>query len=383
MKKIIFVFIAAAVLSSVSTGQKSAVFDSLIYSGIDQIYSLRFEEARTTFKSLNKNYPNHPSGKFFDAMITWWKILLDMNNTEFDDEFYDKLEEVIDMCDDILDEDPENLDAIFFKGGALGFRGRLKAIRRDWLDAALDGKDALPLVHRANDIDPDMIDLKLGFGIYNYYAVVIPEEYPFIKPLLFFLPEGNKEDGLKQIQAVADSGKYAKYEAQYFLLTSYYNFEDDYRKSLVYSERLFNKFPQNPRFHRLLGRNLIKLNRYEQADSLWRIVVERCENCWRGYINKVKREALYYIADQHKRKNEIDSAIIKYAEVEKLSEEIDYVDANESGFLINAVLYQGMLYDKKGLRNKAIKKYEKVLDLDDYRESHEKAERYLKKPYSF
>ena len=37
------------------------------------------------------------------------------------------------QCDKLLDVDEKNVDALFFKGGAIGFRGRLRAIRESWL----------------------------------------------------------------------------------------------------------------------------------------------------------------------------------------------------------------------------------------------------------
>ena len=115
---------------------------------------MKFGEAEKTFSKVQKDFPKHPAGKFFDAMIVWWKIMIDQDNEEYDEMFEDKLENVIDFCDDLLDENEKNVDAIFFKGGSLGFRGRLYSIRQKWFDAALDGKEALPLVYEAYEIDP-------------------------------------------------------------------------------------------------------------------------------------------------------------------------------------------------------------------------------------
>jgi TolA-binding protein len=44
--------------------------DSLVKAGIDQIYGIQFEKAENTFDIVIKEYPTHPSGKFFKAMIT-------------------------------------------------------------------------------------------------------------------------------------------------------------------------------------------------------------------------------------------------------------------------------------------------------------------------
>ena len=90
-------------------------YDSLVKAGINQIYSIKFTEAEKTFQLLQKDYPKHPAGKFFFAMIDWWRIILSEENEEQDERFYEKIEETVDFCDAILDNDPKNVDALFFK----------------------------------------------------------------------------------------------------------------------------------------------------------------------------------------------------------------------------------------------------------------------------
>jgi tetratricopeptide (TPR) repeat protein len=354
-------------------------FDSLVTTCIDQIYSIEFEQAQQTIQVLNEHYPNHPAAKFFDAMVVWWRILLDLSNEEFDDLFFDKLEGVIDFCDEILDDHPDNVDALFFKGGALGFRGRLYGIRRDWFDAAVDGKDALPLVYRAYEIDSTNIDVKLGLGIYDYYASVIPQHYPMVEPLMFFFPKGDKQRGIDQLNYVAENGKYARIESIYFLATLYYNFEENYQISQQYTERLVEMFPGNPRFHRMLGRVLYRRKYTDSSAAVFKEILDRAENNIPGYNDQAKRESSYYVGLHHKNKSETDSARYYLEMCYNLCLKLDRDE--ESGFLINTALYLGQLYDKLGLRQKAVTKYEEVLDYRERGMSHKLAEQYLERPY--
>ena len=153
MKKA-FVFLLV-MLSCSALPAKSSTFisaqtivDSTISQGIKQIYNIQFSDAEKTFKSLIADYPQKPQGRFFLAMIDWWKILVDPDNESYDDIFYQKLEDVIYQCDDILNKKPDDTEALFFKRGAIGFRGRLRAYRDSWLKAADDGRQALPIVER-------------------------------------------------------------------------------------------------------------------------------------------------------------------------------------------------------------------------------------------
>ena len=378
MKKFLFITLVLLFINKDYLAQDQK-FDSLITAGVEQIYSIQFDEARSTFAIVKRDYPQHPAGNFFDAMITWWQILLNLDNEEYDDLFEDQLELVIDQCDDILDNNPKDIDAYFFKGGSLGFRGRLSAIRGDWFDAAADGKDALPLVFTAYELDSTNVDVKLGFGIYDYFADVIPEKFPMVKPLMLLFPEGDKKKGIKELQTVAQRGKYAKYEAQYFLMTLNYTFERNDKECLKYAKMLSNKFPDNPRFQSFLGRINVRMNNLPTAVEIFKDVLDKANKNLVGYNDKIKREALYYIGLNYMRSDSLDMATKYFKECENISRKVD--DDEESGFLINTVLYLGEIHDLKGERDKAIKNYEEVLDFREFGNSHDRAEEYMENPY--
>lgn len=365
---IIFVLISSAVNSQ-------SRFDSLITAGINQIYNIKFEDAQKTFSAVKTGYPDHPSGYFFDAMILWWKILLEPENEDYDEPFEDKLEYVIDLCDDILDDSPDNIDALFFKGGSLGFRGRLYAFRQNWFDAALDGKDALPIVYQAYNAAPANPDIQLGFGIYNYYAAVVPVKYPFVKPFMIFFPEGDKEKGLEQLKYVSEHGKYARIESVYFLATSYYGFENDYKKAFEYTSMLTDMYPDNPKFMSLKGRIWIKRNNYKKSSVVFREIFDKCMQGLEGFNKSSLRESSYYVGAQFEREGLLDSAMYYFEICESVSKEID--EDEESGFLINAALYLAKIDRSQGRLASAKRRYEEVLDYREYKDSHSKAERGL------
>ncbi|MCB0750480.1 MAG: tetratricopeptide repeat protein [Ignavibacteriae bacterium] len=372
--KYIFLLI---IFSTQLTAQVSE-FDSLVNKGIYDIYNIKFIEAEKTFLELDNKYPKHPAGKFFNAMIIWWKIMLDQNDEQYDELFEKKLEGVIDFCDDLLDENDENVDAIFFKGGSLGFRGRLYSIRKEWFDAALDGKDALPLVYEAYEIDPKNEVVKLGFGIYNYYAEEIPEKYQFIKRAMIFFPSGDKKKGIEQLTAAAEKSKYAKIESQFFLMTLYYQFENDYNKALVYAEQLHNQFPDNPIFQKYVGRIFVKKGNYENASVIFSDIKNKCISSLPGYNNMLLRESTYYLGVNYMQKNKIDLAEKSFAKCYELSQKLDEDKEEESGFMVNAILYLGRISNQTGEKEKAKKYFNQVLEIRDYNNSHNKAKNSLK-----
>lgn len=353
-------------------------YDSTVTTGIKQIYNIKFTEAEKTFRSLIADYPDKPSGRFFLAMVDWWKILINPDNESLDDIFFQKLEDVIYQCDEILEKNPDDVDALFFKGGAIGFRGRLRAYRESWIKAADDGREALPIVEHAYKVDPNNLDVQLGFGIYNYYASVIPNEYPLIKPLMIFFPDGDKQKGIEQLTNTASNGKYAKYEARYFLMTLYYTYEKNPYKAEEYAKQLTNDFPDNPVFERWYGRVAAKKGNYTQADSIFRNVWNKSELNLAGYnSSKAKREASYYIAYQYKVNANYDSALVYFQKCEELSRKVDIDE--ESGFLVYSILYQAQINDTLGKKEKAIEQYESLLEMRDYGNAHAIAENNLER----
>ena len=198
MNTVFRTFFCFILFTSVSFSQwiTTADFDSQAQRGINAVYNLEFEKAEIEFSTLQKNYPSHPAGKFFLGMIDWWRILMDIDNESNDDKFLKEMDGVIDLCDSLLDVNENDISALFFKGGSLGFQGRLRANRNSWVKAANDGRRALPIVQRAYKIAPDNYDILLGIGIYNYYASTIPEKYPIVKPVMVFFPTGDKKKGI-------------------------------------------------------------------------------------------------------------------------------------------------------------------------------------------
>jgi tetratricopeptide (TPR) repeat protein len=374
MIKVLFI----SLLISISSFAQNSDFDSRVNDGIKQIYNIKFAEAEKTFRSVMADYPEHPSGRFFLAMIDWWKILLDSDNESYDEIFFQKLEDVIYQCDQLLDKNPKDVDALFFKGGSIGFRGRLRAFRESWLKAADDGREALPIVEEAASLDPNNMDVQLGFGIYNYYADVIPSEFPMIKPLMIFFPDGDKEKGIQQLKNTAFNGKFAKYEARYFLMTLYYRYENNSIIADDYAKLLQEDFPDNPVFEKWRGRIAVKRGDYYLADSIFRSVLFKADKNYFGYNRPNSlREAAYYVGNNFKNSGQLDSAKIYLERCITESKKIDE-EGEESGFQVNAVLFLAQMAESLNKKDEAINLYEELLEMREYGRSHSTAESSLK-----
>ncbi|MEX0602410.1 MAG: tetratricopeptide repeat protein, partial [Bacteroidota bacterium] len=297
LTKVLVPALLVAILAGESPGQwiDDPAIDVTVRRGIDHVYNLEFYDAGIAFDSVIRARPDHPAGHFFRAMIQWWRILTNFDDRSQDTRFLSLLDQVIALCDERLKKDPDDLTALFFKGGSLGFRGRLRANRGSWVLAAKDGIAALPIVQRAYRLDPGNFDILLGIGIYNYYADVIPAQYPIVKPFMVFFPSGDRKTGFDQLRQASEHARYAHIEASYFLMQSAYLYEKDFTIAHELAARLHSRFPGNPLFHRYLGRSLVSLGKWGEAFRVFQ-EIERCFGERRiGYDAFDGREAYFYL----------------------------------------------------------------------------------------
>lgn len=350
-----------------------------IQRGIDYIYNLEFDKADTVFADVVRWNPDHPIGYFFQAMTQWWRILTNFDDESQDKKFYEMLDKIMNMCEERIDKNPNDVTALFFDGGAVGFRGRLRANRSKWVGAANDGMVALPIVRKAFELDPKNYDVLLGIGIYNYYAAVIPDKYPFVKPFMLFFPGGDRKKGLEQLEEVWQHAKYARVESGYFLLQNYFQYEKDFPKALALATELNKKYPQNPVFHRYLGRCYISLGRLGEANDVFEEIRKRFKKKQTGYDTYDGREAYYYLGKYEFLTGKIDPAMRDLFTSDSLSRIVDKDGA--SGFMSLTNLMIGMIYDMQNIRSAAVEQYEKVLDMKDFENSRIDAEKFLKQPY--
>ncbi len=352
--------------------------DSLVLLGADYVYNLEFDKASAQFKLVQQKYPLHPAGYFLDSMIEWWKIALNQDDKSSDNLFFNKIDKVIQVCDNILDTNAYDINALFFKGGAIGYRARLRTMRDDWFQAIQDAKEALDILRRCQQLAPFNHDIMLGTGLYNYFSVKFPEEYPIIKPLMLFLPNGDKRLGLFQLRAAARNARYAAVEAKVALLQIYYSFENDNYEALQIAQELSEKYPNNSYFLRYLGRVQVRLGMILDYENTWKSVMNKVSENQASYSNSVAREATYYIGLALLYRQEYNNSL-KY--FQKSLEGTKIIDKKPTGFLSYTLIKIGNNYDAMGNRNEAIKYYKSAFDLPDFNDSKKIAKRFLETPY--
>ncbi|NUQ80473.1 MAG: hypothetical protein HUU10_02585 [Bacteroidetes bacterium] len=230
-----------------------------LQTGADLIYQTRFNEARQIFQTYQKNHPDQPEGYFMESMVFWWKVLLSRQTGEWDQTFLDEMDQTIAQLERLMELNPDKEASIrFYLAGCYGFKARLAAQKEEWIEAATNGLHAYPILTDLLQSTP-FPDARLGTGIFLYYASWVPERFPFLSRFLFFLPPADRERGLSDLTIAAREGTLTQFEASYFLLQIYMDWQPDPKKALILSDSLFRRFPSNPLFHQqhaiTLGKN--------------------------------------------------------------------------------------------------------------------------------
>lgn len=376
--KIILRIITAVILinffGEIAAAQSS---DEIIKKGIDYIYHIKFDSSEAVFTELIKSEPSNPAGYFFMAMVDWWRINLNKENDSLDERFFIKTERVIEVADEKLDKNEYDDVAMFYKGGALGYRGLVRSLRESWLKAAEDGKEALNLLQKAYDINKNNKDVIFGIGMYNYFAEYVPDAYPVVKPLMIIFPKGDKIKGMNQIKETSVDSKYTKTEALYVLTYLNLVYEKNYPEAEKYAIILNKEYPENPIFEKYLYNSYIGQGKWDPAIEGWKKIIEKIDSNTAGYDNLyLKREANYYTAVCLSRLNKLSEAEVYLKNAENITKIID--SENETAFTAFIYLLSGMYNDLKGNKATADVYYDKVLSMKNFQNSHAEAEKFKK-----
>jgi tetratricopeptide (TPR) repeat protein len=190
-------------------------------------------------------------------------------------------------------------------------------------------------------------------------------------------PSGSKARGLAALHRTFREGSYLQAESAYFLLQIYYLYERDYTKSMQFIGWLRENYPDNAFFHAMEGRIYARFGRWDESADVFNAVMRRYAQDDTGYNNAIAEQALYYLGRNEQLQRNYGQALALFYRLEQIAES----RPQQSAFQTLGRLRQGMSHDARGERDKALRRYREVLRLDDFAGSHDRARRYIDRPY--
>lgn len=348
-----------------------------VTNAVNNMYNFKFRDAEREFHYFKYKYPTHPLPYFLLGLSQWWKMVPDVEHINYDNTFHAYMDSALYFAERRYEINEENVEAKFFLAAAYAFKGRLYSERKSWRKAASMSKKALDYLDiedkTDNNFGPEFL---FGDALYNYYVEWVPENYPLLRPLLAFFPDGDKDLGLDQLKEVAGNAFYTRTEAQYFLMRILLLDENDPRKALQISEYLHETFPDNPYFHRYYARLLYANGNMYDARVVSENLLTKLDSGMTGYEPISGRYAAFFLGQINERYKEYDKAKHYYERVLEFGKEID---ATESGYYLYALLQLAKIYEDEGDTRMA-KKYLRQVKKNGKRShpAHEQAREYLK-----
>ncbi len=327
---------------------------------LNDMYNFKFEEAEKQMHWFKKKYAWHPLPYFLLGLNEWWKIEPNPKVTIYDEKFLSYMDSAILIAENLHEKYPEyRIEAAFFMAAAYGFKGRLYADedRKNWRKAASAGKSALDYLEeckKKNDLSPELL---FGDALFNYFSVWVPENYPALKPILWFFPKGDKKLGLAQLKEVSYNAFYTRTEAMIWLMRICNSYENDQNRAFQLSEYLHQTYPDNPYFHRYYARMLYARGVHPDMEVECHRILQRIDSGRFGYEATSGRYAAFFLGQWYGALRKLDDAKKYYELAVKYAEQID---ATESGYYLFSMIELGEIAQKQGRKDDAKKYFKEV-----------------------
>ena len=322
-------------------------------------YNMEYDASLASMKEWQQEYPEHPLWDFWPILKKWWDVVADLEQEDYDDEFFEFIDQALEASDHYSNLHPDNIDSKIINAAAYGFMTRLHSNRHNWIRSVRYARRAMGYLKEIEEVHPDLPDVEFGNGMYYYFSAFLQDEFPAVRVIGWALPDGDREKGLKLLDFVAEEGVILGPESQYFLGHIYLHYEKSYRDAFPYLEKMAEAFPQNALYTRLLIRTHFRNRNYAEASALLEQALNEQNFVHSSHIEKATQEELHYMSGRiklHERKYE--------AAVDDLEKSQYYSDQLTSEqkrhFQVRAGYYLGEAYLRLNDRGKARDQFSKI-----------------------
>jgi hypothetical protein len=326
----------------------STVIQMEAAQAMNDLYDFKFEKAEQQMRWFKQKYSWHPLPYFMLGLSQWWKIMPNTKDMQYDDLFLAYMDSTLAVAGNLYKKHPEyKIEAAFFLAAAHGFKGRLYSDeeRKNWRKAAVEGKAALnylEVCRTKEDLSPELL---FGDALYNYFSVWVPENYPALKPLLWFFRKGDKALGLKQLKEVSYNAFYTRTEAMVWLMRILNSYENDQVRAFQIAEYLFQTYPNNAYFHRYYARMLYSRGMYPQLEVESKRILNLIDSAKFGYEATSGRYAAFFLGQMYDFQGKDELSKEYYMLSTKYAEQ---VGATESGYYLYSLIALGEINQRQG-----------------------------------
>ncbi len=233
------------------------------------MYGCDFTRARQYFAQAQARHPEHPVTPLLNALTLFWQHMpfADFEGTAFKQHVL-WLEKTITAAQKMLDNNPEDVEGVFFMLTARGLLMQHYNDRGEAMQAVGEAKRLYGLIKHAFELRLQNVELNLMTGLYSYYREYFPERYAVYRPFVVFFRSGSKKEGLAQLETCTQKAIFTANEAAGYLSHIYLRYENNHHKALFYSRQLAERFPNNLHYVASFIETAILTNHYDEAAKM-------------------------------------------------------------------------------------------------------------------
>jgi tetratricopeptide (TPR) repeat protein len=242
----------------------------MVMVSIDWVYKEKFKLAEDEAKKIVKKFPDHPAGYFFyAAALEAWMNYFESDRRE--DEFYRYCDIAIEKAEKILASEPDNEWAMFFLGGADGYKGTYESRYEKWITSFRHGWKGVSVLLNLNKINPEISDASYGIGMYDYWRSSMTK-------ILWWMPgiENKCRQGIEELYEARKNGVYTSVTASANLITVLCN-EGRYKDALAMADEMLLKYPLALKFLWGKANALFGDGNYTESENVYRYILSRVE----------------------------------------------------------------------------------------------------------
>jgi epoxyqueuosine reductase len=384
----------AAILLAILFTQRATAAEPVVSLGYDHFYNNEFDRALEYFEQDLKAHAGDPqmfnhvaqgilyremlrSGALESQMVSGNNPFLRRAKMEISAEdkrrFAYCVQQAMALSEATLSHDPDNIPALAALSVAHGLRSNyLFLVEKSWGDSLREATAARKANERIRELNPQDVDARLVFGL-NEYVV---GSLPFYMRALGFVGgfHGDRADGVRQLELVAEQGMRNRYDAQ-VLLAVIYRRERNPRKAVPLLKELAARFPRNHLFR------LEQVQMYSDAGDKQSAlaVLSEIENLRQagtpGYASLNPEKIRYFRGNLLFWYNDLPGAL---ADLRRVTQKAGELDLNTA---VLAWLRLGQVQDLQGQHKEAILAYREAISAAPKSEGAAEAKSYIEVPY--
>ena len=245
--------------------QKGASLLDKTELGFQLVYQNNFRSADSLLHQNKKQHPHHYLNHILAANIYWWRILYGEKSDKLDQLFTSEVDSGMALLEKI-GVYRMNHEQLFLYLNLYGFRSRIYFRERSYFKAIQTFSGIMGLLKTTFGKEPEFERFYFTSGLFNFYTGSGREYSNVIKAALFAFPPSDKMKGMEYLYRLIHSKDVImKNESRYFLLKMSMDHMENYKESLRLSTMLAKEYPTNALYQYYVFKNLVKLNRMEEA----------------------------------------------------------------------------------------------------------------------